>query len=347
MARVTVTVKIEMGGLIQMKKLGKSLLALVLALVMAVALVGCGGSGGNDDGDGNAVQGETVDLVIATAGTAGAWYPIGTGMAEIITRLDNGINAMAEVTNGGIENGRLVGENAAQIGFMNNDAAYFAYNGEEPFDKKENILAVASLYPSTMQVAVLADSDIETIEDLRGKRVVVGPPASSSAIMSENVLSEYGLSTDDYEGLTLSFAEGAQAMSDGHADCVVVVSAHPNNALMELDVTKGIRLIPVDGEARDKAAEKHQYYDKFTIPAGTYPSIDYDIETLSLGTMLVANNDLSEDVVYKFLEGIYGNLEELGGVHAMAKQIALEHATLVPIPFHPGAEKYFQEQGLL
>lgn len=340
-----------------MMKISKnSYVLILLVLVMAIALSGCSNNSSkpadNDsskpaDNDSVSTDNKPMDIVIATAGTSGAWYPIGTGMAEILSELDNNITATGEVTNGGIENVRIIGKDVETLGFVNNDAAYFGLNGQEPFEEKHNILGVAHLYPSTMQIAVLANSGINTVEDLIGKKVVVGPPASSSAVMSWNVFGEYGIGEDDIQGLTLSFAEGAEAMKDGHADALIVVSAHPNSAITELSFTKDVKLLEISPEMQEKVSSKYEYYGKFTIPAGTYTNIDENISTLSLGTMIIANENTSDEIVYEFVKGIYENLDQLSGVHAMAKQIAIEHAAGVPIPLHPGAEKYFKEVGII
>ncbi len=335
-----------------MKKALKLIGLFIVIMALTVSLMGCSQDTpeeAQDTGEqGTEVQDfEEHDIIIATGGTSGAWYPIGVGIAEVLTGVDNGISATGEVTNGGIENGRRIAKNEIAFAFVNNDAGYFALNGEGPYEEAYDVAAVASLYPSTMQIAVFADSDIHKIEDLKGKKVVVGPPASSSAIMSWNVLAEYGITENDIEGLTLSFAEGAQAMKDGHADSLIVVSAHPNSALTELALTNDIRLLQVEGQSRDSVLSKHGYYDKFVIPGGTYSTISEDINTLSLGTMLIANKSVSEELVYQFVKGLYENLDQLEGVHAMAKNIKLDHAATVPIPLHPGAERYYKEAGLI
>lgn len=324
----------------------------LLSTLVAVAAAGCGAGSGSQQGgapaQGTSPQKEIQRLSLVTAGTGGAWYPIGGGIADLINKQLSGVQISSEVTQGGIENVRLVHSNKAQFGFANFDAAYFGYNGEKPFDDgKKEILGVAALYPSTLQVVVLDDSPIKSMSDLKGKRVVVGPPASSSAIMGLNVLSEYEITKDEIKGLQLTFAEGADALKDGNADALFVASAHPNSTVMDLTATKGIRLIPIEPAMQAKINQKYGYYGKVSIPKGTYKGQDADVPTLSLSTMIMVNKNVPEQTVYDFVKVLFGELETIKGFHAVMSSLRPEDAPNMPIPLHPGAEKYFKEQGLL
>ncbi len=322
-----------------------------LSLALAMAVVGCGSSGtkpSDSASGGQEAPKETRRLALATAGTGGAWYPIGGGIADLVNKKLAGVEMAAEVTQGGIENVRLVHDNKAQFGFVNFDAAYFGFNGEKPFDDgKKNILGVASLYPSTLQIVVLDNSPIKTVNDLKGKKVVVGPPASSSAIMGYNVLAEYGIAKDDIKGLQLSFAEGADALKDGNADVLFVASAHPNSTVMDLTATRGIRLIPVEPAMQDKINKKYSYYGKVNIPKGTYKGQNEDVPALSLSTMIIVNKAVSEQLVYDFTKTLFDNADTMVGFHAVMKSMVMSDVPNMPIPLHPGAEKYFKEKGLL
>lgn len=293
--------------------------------------------------------GQPASVTLATGGTSGAWYPIGVGIADLLTKADNNLSVSAEVTNGGVENARLMGANTAQFGFLNNDTAYFATKAMDAFADEEpyEIYGVASLYPSTMQICVLADSGINSMEDLKGKRVVVGTAASSAATMAWTILDAYGLNEDNITGSYLSFAEGADALKDGHIDCVMVFSAHPNNALTELSVTKKIKLLSIDAEHADQIIAEHSYFNATTIPGGTYKDIPEDVETLSLMSTICCDNTVSDAVVYQFVKGIYEGLDTLQDSHAMVAQIDVAHAPDMPIPLHPGAIAYYKEAGVL
>lgn len=163
----------------------KKLFALLLALVMALSLVACGekkDDTGDKTDDSNPSTGmeltQATDLVIATGGTSGAWYPIGVSIADTLTNVDNNLFVTSEVTNGGVENARLLGTHAANVGFVNSDTAYFATHSEDAFASEPayELYGLANLYDSVLEIAVLADSGINSIADLAGKRVVVGTP---------------------------------------------------------------------------------------------------------------------------------------------------------------------------
>ncbi|WP_167577849.1 TAXI family TRAP transporter solute-binding subunit [Ammoniphilus sp. YIM 78166] len=329
-------------------------------LSLSVALTGCGtneqastpkseSSQQGQEAPKAASNTPVTRVSLATGGTGGAWYPVGGGLANVVNEQDNNMEMSAEVTSGGLENVRLVNSNTNQFGFVNNDAAFHGFNGQGPFESegKQKILGMFNLYPSTLQVVVLADSGIESMSDLKGKKVVVGPPASSSALMGWQVLAEYGIKEGDIKGLTISFAEGADALKDGNADALFVMSAHPNSQVLDLSATKNIRLLSIDDQVRAKLMDQFKYYGEATIGAETYKGQTTDVVTLSLPTMIIANEEVSEEAAYEFTKSIYDNLDKVHGFHAVAKHIALETANQIPIPMHPGAKKYFEEKGIV
>lgn len=247
----------------------KKLFALLLALVMALSLVACGekkDDTGDKTDDSNPSTGmeltQATDLVIATGGTSGAWYPIGVSIADTLTNVDNNLFVTSEVTNGGVENARLLGTHAANVGFVNSDTAYFATHSEDAFASEPayELYGLANLYDSVLEIAVLADSGINSIADLAGKRVVVGTPASSASTMGWTVLGTYGLTDKDVKGSELSIAEGVEALKNGDVDCVFIFSAAPNSALTELSVTKDFKLLSIDEEHQKAAIEQHGYF---------------------------------------------------------------------------------------
>ena len=269
------------------------------------------------------------------------------GIANLINEKLGDVNMAAVVTAGGIENVRLLDRGEAEIGFANYDAAYFGYMGQPPFNRKMRILGLFTLYPSSLQIAVPADSPIRSIADLRGKRVVVGPVASSSAIMGWNVLKTYGITEGDIRGLAASFADGANLFRDGNADALFVMSAHPNSVLMDLANVRRIRLLSIEPDMRDRITAQYPYYGKITIPANTYRGQAEPVETLSLSTMLIVGEQVSADLVYRFTTVLFDNLERVRSFHAIAQHISAEGAPDIPIPMHPGAARYFREKNLL
>lgn len=324
-----------------MRKFRILFMTLVTIGLLAACSDGTGGDGGESDQ-------ENERASLATAGTGGAWYPIGGGIANIISENSDSLDVSAEVSNGGVENIRLINDGTNDFGFANTDIVYEGYHGEGTYeeDGEMNILSVANLYPSTFQAVVLKESGIKSIGELKGKSVAVGPPASSSEIMGWDILKAYGISKDDINGQTISFEEGVDALRDGNVDAVFVMSAAPNSQIMEVATTKDIEVLPIDEEMIDLLIEEVPYYSETTIPAETYNNQEQDIDTLSLGSTIVVNADVSDNAVYEFTKWLFENVDEVKELHSIAKDITIDNATDMPIPFHPGAEKYYEEEGI-
>lgn len=321
----------------------------LLLFITLTLVVACGNETTNNESSEESESGGEVERVtLSTAGTGGAWYPIGGGIANIVSESSDIVSVSAEVSNGGVENIRLINDGTSDLGFANTDIVYEGYYGEGTYeeDGEMDILSVAYLYPSTFQAVVLKDSSIKSLSELKGKTVAVGPPASSSEIMGWDILESYGITKDDINGQTISFEEGVNALRDGNVDAVFVMSAAPNSQIMEIATTHDIELLPVEDDLIDSLIEEIPYYGKITIPAETYDGQEEDINTLSMGTTIVANSNVSENVVYEFTKYIYENIEEVKALHSIAEEISLENATNMPIPFHPGAIKYYEEKGL-
>ena len=348
-----------------MKKRG---LLLSLTLLLTAALVtACGGGASNnaaggtgsstEASGGNTAEGSSEgeasssndpsQLIIATGGTSGTYYPLGGGMADHITK-NTGITATAQSTGASAENVRLLRDQQADIAFIQNDIAEYAINGTAMFEqdgKIESFQALAALYDETIQIVVSADSNIASVADLKGKRVSVGSPGSGTEKNAEQILEAYGLTFDDVQLQRLSFGDSAKAIQDGQLDAAFQTAGTPTAAITELAVTTGVKIIPIDADKIDAIIAKYPFYVKTTIPANTYETVSEDIETVSVKSMLVIRSDLSEDLVYNVTKAIFENTDKLG--HAKAKEIKLENALQgVSIPVHPGAKKYFDEKGV-
>ena len=196
-------------------------------------------------------------------------------------------------------------------------------------------------------ISVLADSGINSIADLAGKRVVVGTPASSASTMGWTVLSTYGLTDKDVKGSELSIAEGVEALKNGDVDCVFIFSAAPNSALTELSVTKNFKLLSIDEEHQKAAIEQHSYFSTATLSADLYTCTSEDTTTLAMPTLLACDSSLSNEAAYQFVKGIYENLDVISTSHAMAAKINLDHAANINLEIHPGALQYYREMGIV
>ena len=300
--------------------------------------------GGNSASSGN---NDPSQLVIATGGTGGTYYPLGGGMADHITK-NAGISATAQATGASAENIRLLRDKKADIAFTQNDIAEYASKGTNMFQqdgKIEAFQALGALYDETIQIVVSADSNIKNVADLKGKRVSVGAPGSGTEVNAQQILEAYGLTFDDTKLQRLSFADSAKAIQDGQLDAAFQTAGTPTAAITELAATTGVKIIPIDADKIDAIIAKYPFYVKTVVPANTYQTVPEEVTTVSVKSMLLVRADLSEDLVYKVTKAIFENTDKLG--HAKAKEIKMESVLAgVSIPIHPGAKKYFDEKGV-
>lgn len=294
-----------------------------------------------------ACGGGSQQLVIATGGTGGTYYPLGGGMADHITK-NAGVTATAQATGASAENIRLLRDKKADIAFTQNDIAEYAAAGTNMFQqdgKIDSFQALGALYDETIQIVVSADSNIKSVADLKGKRVSVGAPGSGTEINAQQILEAYGLTFDDTQLQRLSFADSAKAIQDGKLDAAFQTAGTPTAAITELAATTGVKIIPIDSDKIDAIIAKYPYYVKTTVPANTYQTVPEEVTTVSVKSMLLIRSDLDEDLVYKVTKAIFDNTDKLG--HAKAKEIKLDSVLSgVSIPIHPGAKKYFDEKGV-
>lgn len=336
----------------------KRSLLLSLALLLTASLVtACGGGGGNSAGGNSGGTGsnggsaaesnDPSQLIIATGGTGGTYYPLGGGMADLIGK-NAGVTATAQATGASAENIRLIRDKKADIAFTQSDIADYASKGENMFaqdGKIDSFQAMGSLYNETIQIVVSEKSNINSVADLKGKRVSVGAPGSGTEMNAQQILEMYGLKFEDLQIQRLSFADSAKAIQDGQLDGAFQTAGTPTAAITELAATSGVKIIPVDADKIDALIAKYPFYVKTTIPGNTYQTVAEDISTVSVKAMLVVRGDLSEDLVYKATKAIFENTDKLG--HAKAKEITIEEGLAgVSLPVHPGAKKFFEEKGV-
>lgn len=286
-------------------------------------------------------------IVLATGGTAGTYFPIGGGMAEVLNMSLPNVSATAQVTGASSENCYLLDSNEAQFAQANASAAYLAYHGLDIFDRKLNILCCFNMHPSFIQFAALKESGINNFEDMRGKRIVVGPPGGTTYVSAYDIMSAAGITEADIIPSYLSFSEGVTAMKDGLADVIVVSSSIPNPAIMDLSTTKDIVLIPVPDNVLKELPIEKPYYRPGIIEAGSYKGVNTDINAIIVWNVVICNANLDEELVYQCTKAWYENKDYLEKVHPIVKYMTLDVATQVPIPMHKGAARYFKEIGLI
>lgn len=276
-------------------------------------------------------------------------------MAQVWNKKIPGLNVTVQATGGSVENVRLLGNKNAELALCMCDIAYYGRNGLEVFAEKNekytNYSAIGAIYPEVIQIFVRRESNIKTINDLKGKRVSVGPPGSGTEVSARQIFGIYGLDykqKKDFDARYISFAETADQFKDKLIDAGYAVLGVPNAALQDITAVAPIRLLEISDEMFKKIKEKYPYYSQITIPGGTYKGQDQDVKTVTLKAILLVRDDVDKELVYNLTKTLYENASEVAAGHALGKHIKLETAMEgISIPFHPGALKYYTEKGLV
>lgn len=325
-------------------KFKKGIVFLLVLAMMATLIVGCGGS--NQSGGEGQGKAETIFINIATGGTAGTYYPLGGAIMEILNQNIEGMNASAASTGASVANTNQLNSGEADLAFIQNDIAYYAVSGTEMFaeNKIESLRGISTLYPETVQLVTLKKLGINSVADLKGKRVAVGDKGSGVEANARQILNAYGITYDDIKVQYLSFSEAANGLKDGNIDAAFITAGFPTAAIQDISVQHDVQLISIDDAIRDKLIADYPFYTKITIPAGSYPNQDGDVESIAVKAMLVVTDKMDEELAYQITKAIYSNLDRLGVAHPVGKTITKDAAKEgMSIPMHPGAEKYFNE----
>lgn len=311
-------------------------LALALVMVLSVALTGCAP--------------QKTNLILATGGTSGTYYPFGGAMAQIFNSKIENMNVTAQSTGASVENLKLIGKKEAELAIVQNDMTDYAYNGTETFQdgKIENVRAIATLYPEVIQIVASAESGIKSITDIKGKKFSVGAPGSGVEANARQILDVMGMTYNDFAANYLSFSESADSLKDKHIDGFLFMSGIPNAAIQDTATTSELVFVSIPDDIIKKLTEKYPFFTEYVIPAGTYKGQTTDVKTVAAKATLVVGAEVSEKVVYDLTKALFENQAELAAAHAKGKELVLEEAVKgISVPFHPGAEKYYKEVGAL
>ena len=312
----------------------KKFFALILALVMALSLVACGG------GDSSA------KLRFVTGGESGTYYAFGSVIAQHATN-HAGINVVGLVGNGSQANIEELQAGNADLAFCQSDVMAYAYEGTNIFDAKVDCFStVAALYTEQVQI-VTVNPSIKTVADLKGKNVSIGAAGSGVFFNAVDILGAYGLDVEkDINPTYQSFGDSADALKDGKIDAAFIVAGAPTTAITDLATTKAVSLVSLDDEHIDKLLASSPYYTKCTIPADVY-GLDADTTTVGVGAVILARDDVSEDAIYALCADIFDNAADLVSSHAKYGELSLEYAaSITSVPYHAGAVKYFAEHNM-
>ena len=287
-------------------------------------------------------------LSIATGGTGGVYYPLGSGLAQLISNHLTGYRAIAEVTGASVENVGLVSREQSDVAFALSDTVSHAYHGQGRFENRQltNLRALASLYVNALHLVTLAGSDIESLEDLRGKRVSIGAPGSGTEVSVRTLLAANGLALDEMTTQRLNFNETANALRDGLIDAGFWSVGPPTSSIVDLATTRDIRIISLDDETIERTREAEPVFVRYEMEEGVYPGQDAPVATIGTANVLVVNQAMDNELAFRLTALVYAGKDYLAGIHPAANaidpELTLETA---PIPLHPGARHYFRQMG--
>ncbi|MCA1768550.1 MAG: TAXI family TRAP transporter solute-binding subunit [Halomonas sp.] len=287
-------------------------------------------------------------LSIATGGTGGTYYPLGGGLAEMINNHIEGASAVAEVTGASVENMGLVWRGDSDLALALADTVYQAHNGTGDFEGRQldNIRALASVYPNAVQLVSLADSGVETLQDLKGKRVSVGAPGSGTELNARALLEANNISYDDFDPRRLNFNETADAIRDGDIEAGFWSVGPPTSSILNLATTRDIHLIPLSDEEVANAREAEPVFAPYRLRAGLYDGMDEAVQTIGIPNVLAVSSEMDDELAYQITRILFEHTDELIAVHPAANDTTVEFSIdSTPIPFHAGALRYYEEIG--
>ncbi len=285
---------------------------------------------------------------MATGGTSGTYYAFGGIICQTLNAA-TGANITANSTGASVENIRLVSSGEADLAIVQTDIQAYAVEGINNFTdtgKVDNVKAIASLYPEVVQV-VTTDQNLNTVGDLKGKAVSVGAAGSGTEINARQFLEAYGLTYDDIDERFLSFAESATALQDGSIAAAFIVSGTPNSAIVELSVSKPVKILSIGDAERKALIEKYPFFADNTISKDVYKTAE-DATTLAIKAVMIVRAEMSDDDVYALTKALFEKQPDLATAHAKGKELSLKSCMtgVVPGNVHPGAAKYYAEVGV-
>ena len=316
----------------------KKLLSLLLATLMVLSLVACGGSTTETE--------KASKMTMGTGGTSGTYYGYGGVLGQYIKN-NAGIEVVVVSTDGSKANIQGIDAGDYQLGTVQSDVMAYAWEGTRSFESDgalSSFRVVAGLYAESVQLVTM-DPEIKSVADLAGKSVSIGAPGSGVYFNAIDVLTAAGLTEDDIKAQYQSFADSADALKDGKIDAAFIVAGAPTPAITELCTTNAAYLVPIDGDIADKLMADCPFYTAYTVPAGTYPGQEADVTTVTVKATLIVDANASEDDVYALTKAIFDNIDAIKAENAKGAELSIENATSgMTAPFHKGAAKYFAER---
>lgn len=345
----------------------KKALSLVLALVMVFALVACGGGSSSTGGDTGSTTTTTsgggtasadkpargnVIWTFGTADTGGSMYPAGAAVSQTWTNNVQGMKCNTQTSTGSFQNVQDVASGEVDVAVATADVVLNGYNGTGKFadiGALDNIRVIGAVYTSVLSGVTLKSSGLKYVHDLVGKRVAVGPASSATENASLAAFSVMNISKDNTSLENLGLGDGADAVGDGILDAAFGFAGLPIGGQLNLAATKDIAVLDMTDEELDAVLANNAAYIKTKIPAGTYTGVDYDCQTFGVKCLIIVQDTADEDLIYDLCKAMNEGAADMAAGNALLKDMTDPSflCTQMPIPLHPGAERYFTEIGAM
>ncbi|MBP5978769.1 MAG: TAXI family TRAP transporter solute-binding subunit [Halomonas sp.] len=292
-------------------------------------------------------------ITIGTGGQTGVYYVVGQSVCRMVNRgsEEHNIRCNAPSTGGSVANVNGMKSGELDMGVVQSDVQFRAYNGEANFEEEgpwEDMRSVFTMHGEPLTVVARADSGIENISDFPGKRVNIGNPGSGQRNTMDVVMEAFGWDEDTFAlASQLDAAEQASALSDNNIDAMVYVVGHPNGSIQEATTTIDARLVSVTGDEIDSLIEEYPYYTRSVIPGGLYRGNDEDVETFGVAATFVSSADVDEDIVYETVKAVFENFDRFKRLHPAFENLNEEDMISdgLTAPLHDGAARYYRERG--
>ncbi|QSB15654.1 TAXI family TRAP transporter solute-binding subunit [Natronosporangium hydrolyticum] len=319
--------------------------AAVTALILTTA---CAPDDSNGEEPGDA--GELSHMLLATGSTGGTYYPLGGGMASIWSEGIDGLTVSVQASGASVENLRLLQAGEVELIMAVNGVAINAMNGEGDFAGEDHdFMAIGNVYAEVTQIVARADAEIETIADLAGKRVQIGPAGSGTEVSARQILDYHGIDADsDIDSFQDSFGDAADQLRDGTVDAAFGILALPAASIIDVATGTDLVMVDLEGEPLEQMLADDASLSAVEVPEGTYPGQDDAATWVTNWATLYVAPGLDEDQVYELVSLMYEGMDPDTVGHAVADEIQLDTAIdgLGGVPLHPGAERYYEEQGV-
>lgn len=294
-------------------------------------------------------------IIIGTAGVTGVYYPAGGAICRLVNRgrKEHGVRCGVESTGGSINNLELLRKRDLQLGVVQSDLLYHAYNGGEVFSDvsaDKDLRVLFSLHSEPFTVITRADAKIRDFNDLKGKKVDMGAPGSGMRATMEELMKRKGWSNKTFSGVVdMKSNDHTEALCSGYIDAMIFAGGHPNGAVQQVTSACKTRLVDVTGPAIDAMISETPFYAHAVIPGGMYKNNPNEVYTFGVKAVLVAEKDMSEEVVYQLVKAVFDNLDNFKTLHPVFATLDAQHMVTdtAIIPMHPGAIRYFKEKGYL